>query len=372
MPDVAPRLRTRSLMIGKVAVGHGAPVSVQSMTNTPTSDALATLAQIERLAVAGCEIVRAAVPDADAAQALAEICKRSPLPLVADIHFDHKLALLAVDAGVAALRVNPGTLGGARHVAELARAVRQAGIPVRVGINAGSLERDVLLAHNGATPEALVESALRQAALFEEQGVSAIKLSLKASDVGRTLAAYRLAAQRCDYPLHLGLTEAGTRFSGAVRSAVAVGALLLEGIGDTIRISLSADPLYEVRAGWDILRAVGLRSRGITVISCPTCARTVADVAALAEELELALADRAQPATIAVMGCTVNGPGESREADLGLVARGPTSWLLYRRGRHAGRIESGDVHELAGRVRELLDRPEAIDDRESNSESSGG
>ncbi|MDP8257169.1 MAG: flavodoxin-dependent (E)-4-hydroxy-3-methylbut-2-enyl-diphosphate synthase [Candidatus Alcyoniella australis] len=350
-----PRERTRRLKVGAVEVGGGAAVSVQSMTNTSTADADATLAQIERLAAVGCEIVRCSVPDNEAARALCTICKHSPLPLVADIHFDHNLALAALDAGVQGLRVNPGTLGGERHVAQLARALCVANVPVRIGINAGSMERSLVEKHGGVTPAAMLESALGQARAFEEHGVTAIKLSLKASNVGLTIAAYRLAAQNCDYPLHVGVTEAGTRFSGAIRSAVGIGVLLLEGIGDTIRVSLSGDPLPEVRAGWEILRAVGLRSRGISVVSCPTCARAAADVAAVAERLELELGDRTEPLEVAVMGCTVNGPGECREADLGVVARSADSWQLYVSGRLIGRIESDDPAQIARRINEVID-----------------
>jgi len=351
-------------MVGDVPVGGGAPVSVQSMTNTDTSDERATLEQIEALARIGCEIARVAVPDDASAAALPSICKRSPIPVIADIHFDYRLALAAVDAGVHGLRVNPGTLGGGGRVEEVARAVREARIPVRIGVNAGSMEKEIVRQYGGATAEAMFASAMKEARMFEDHGVTQIKLSLKASDVPRTVQAYRLAARECDYPLHLGITEAGTRFAGSVRSAVGIGALLLQGIGDTIRISLSGDPLPEVRTGWEILKAVGLRDRGITVISCPTCARAADDVARMAEAVEADLADRIETAHIAVMGCTVNGPGECRDADVGVFARGGGRWLLYRSGEHAGEITVREPADLIEVIRRVLDQKSGAADEE--------
>ena len=340
------RNHTKQIHVGGVAVGGGAPVSVQSMCNTPTADADATLAQIRRLAAAGCDIIRVAVPDAAAAAAMERICAESPLPVVADIHFDHRLALRCAEAGAAKIRINPGNIGGAENVERVAEACGARGIPIRIGINAGSLEKRLLEKYGGATAEALVESAADHAALLERFGFTDICLSLKASSVPLTLEACRLAARRFPYPLHLGVTEAGTPREGVIRSAVGIGAALMEGIGDTIRVSLTADPVEEVRAGIAILKAAGLRSGGPRVVSCPTCGRTQIDLIAAANEVERRLQGCKRDITVAVMGCVVNGPGEAREADFGL-AGGRGEAALFRRGEIVGKVpEAGMADAL--------------------------
>jgi len=320
-------------------VGGGAPIPVQSMTNTRTEDAGATLGQIRRLADAGCDIARVAVPNRAAAAALREIVAGSPLPVVADIHFDHRLALAAAEAGVHGLRLNPGNIGGRERVAEVAAAARERGIPIRVGVNAGSLEKDILERDGHPTAGGLVESAMRHAAMLEAEGFRDIVLSLKASDVLATVEANRAAAARCDYPLHLGVTEAGTLAAGAVRSAVGIGVLLAQGIGDTVRVSLAGPPEEEVRVGRLILASLGLRRPGVTVIACPTCGRTEIDVQGIAEHVEAETAGIRADLLVAVMGCAVNGPGEAREADVG-IAGGGTGAVLFRKGERAGTIET--------------------------------
>jgi (E)-4-hydroxy-3-methylbut-2-enyl-diphosphate synthase len=307
------------------------------MTNTRTEDAAATLAQIRQLAEAGCDIVRVAVPGREAAAALPEIVAGSPMPVVADVHFDHRLALAAAEAGVHGLRLNPGNIGGRERAAEVAAAAKARGIPIRIGVNAGSLEPDILERDGRPTAAGLVESALRHAEILESAGFRDVVLSLKASDVPTTVTANRLVAARCDCPLHLGITEAGTVASGAVRSAVGIGVLLAEGIGDTIRVSLAGPPEEEVRVGRTILSALGLRRRGVTVVACPTCGRTEIDVQAIAERVEAETASLGADLVVAVMGCAVNGPGEAREADVG-IAGGGTSAVLFRKGERVGVI----------------------------------
>ena len=352
---------TRRLMLGGVPVGGGAPVSVQSMTSTDTRDVEATLAQIRGLRVAGCEIVRVAVPDAAAAAALGQIVAGAGLPVVADIHFDHRLALQALEAGCAGLRLNPGNIGGDERVNAVARAALERGVPIRVGVNAGSLEPALFDASGHATAAAMVASAERQVDLLQSRGMTAVKVSLKASDAVRTLEANRLWAARSDLPLHLGLTEAGTRLTGAVRSAAVLGVLLAEGIGDTIRISLAADPLEEVRVGLELLRTLGLRPGGLRVVACPTCGRCAErfDVAGIAERVEARLNRLAaeRPVTVAVMGCAVNGPGEAREADVG-VAGGDGMAVLFRRGDKVGPLADDEVEDrLVAEVEALLRVP---------------
>ncbi len=356
----APRRLTRQLRLGNVAVGGSAPVSVQSMTKTDTRDTAATLAQIRELATWGCDIVRLAAPDSDAAAALREICAQSSLPVVADIHFDHRLAIAALEAGAAGLRINPGNIGDASKVLEVVRAAKDRQAPIRVGVNAGSLEKDILERHGAATAAAMVESALGHARMLEDAGFQDIKVSVKASDVARTVQAYRLLAEKCDYPLHLGVTEAGTLVAGAVRSSVALGLLLGEGIGDTIRISLAEQPAQEVRVGNELLRALNLRPPGASVIACPTCGRVQIDVITLAHEVEAGLEQlyRGLPPgrrpVVAVMGCVVNGPGEAREADLA-VAGGKGKGALYVAGRHLRTVEENRiVPELLELAREWL------------------
>jgi len=338
------RRQTRQVQIGGVAVGGGAPISVQSMNSTQTGDIPATLAQLQALASAGADIGRLAVPDREAAAALPAIVRGSPLPLVADIHFDYRLALAAVEAGVAGLRLNPGNIGGPERVREVAAAARDAGIPIRVGVNGGSLPADLLARYGGVTAPGLCEAALRQAEALEDAGFSAIKLSLKCSDLAVMLAAYRQVAAACDYPLHIGVTEAGTLYRGSVKNAVGIGTLLSEGIGDTLRVSLTADPVQEVRLGRDILSMLGIRRQGWEFVSCPTCGRTRVDLIALAErvEEELAAVEPRQPRKIAVMGCAVNGPGEAADADLGLAC-GAAGGVIFRQGRKIGAFGAADL-----------------------------
>ncbi len=325
------RCSTRQIAIGPVKIGGGAPISVQTMTNTDTVDVASTLGQIARIRKAGAHIVRCAVNTQEAARALPAIIKNAGLPIVADIHFRAELALAALEAGVHGLRINPGTIGSQKKVREIAREAAARGVPIRVGVNAGSLERDLLEKHGHATPAALVESALREIRLLEQVGYDAIKVSVKSSSVLDTVEAYRRLAEVCGYPLHVGVSEAGTRWTGAIKSGVGLGILLSEGIGDTVRVSLAADPVDEVRAAFAILKSLGLSQRGPDVIACPTCARTGIDVAQLAADLEKALAGCEASFKVAVMGCEVNGPGEAAEADLG-IAGGKDRGLLFRRG----------------------------------------
>ena len=335
-------------MIGPVAVGGGAPVSVQTMTNAHPHDADALLRQIRDSAELGCDIVRLTVPDAEAAAVFKRVRAQSPVPLVADIHFDYRLALAAVEAGADGLRINPSNIGGVERVRAVVASARVRNVPIRIGVNGGSLEKDILAKHGSATAEALVESALRHVALLEAEDYREIKISVKASDVPRTLAAYRLLSARTDYPLHLGVTEAGTFLPGTVRSCVALGALLLDGIGDTIRVSLTDAPPQEVRVGVELLRAAGLRAPGAAVTSCPTCGRTRVDVAGLASRVEERLERfyRANPDAprprVAVMGCVVNGPGEARDADIA-VCGGDGRYALYVRGEHVKTLPEAEA-----------------------------
>ncbi|WP_136513834.1 flavodoxin-dependent (E)-4-hydroxy-3-methylbut-2-enyl-diphosphate synthase [Geomonas edaphica] len=322
---------TRQIMIGNVPIGGGAPCSVQSMCSTDTRNVAATLEQIGRLAEAGCEIVRCAVPDMDAAKALAAIKTGSPMPLIADIHFDYKLALQALESGVDGLRLNPGNIGERWKVAEVVKAAAERQIPIRIGVNGGSLEKELLVKYGHPTPEAMVESALGHVRILEELNYREIKISIKVSDVLRTLEAYRLLSDAVDYPLHIGVTEAGTVFSGTIKSSVGLGILLHQGIGDTMRVSLTGDPVHEVRVAYDILKSLGIRQRGINFVSCPTCGRCQVDLIPVAEEVERRLAYVESNITVAVMGCSVNGPGEAREADFG-IAGGRGEGLLFKHG----------------------------------------
>ncbi len=326
------RHKTRRIMIRNVPVGNGAPVTVQSMTNTPTQDVDATVAQIQRLEAAGCEIIRVAVPDEAAADAIAGIKKRIAIPLVADIHFDYRLAIKAAGNGADALRINPGNIGGQRKVQAVADCARDLGLPIRIGVNSGSLEKDLLKTYNGATPQAMVESALRHVTMLEKANFDQIKISIKASDVPRTVAAYRLLAGQTDYPLHVGVTEAGSLYTGIVKSALGIGMLLAEGIGDTLRVSLTRDPVEEVRVGFEILKALGIRQHGPEIISCPTCGRCDIDLMTVVEQVDKALMTRRTPVKLAIMGCVVNGPGEAREADIG-VAGGKGQGILFKKGK---------------------------------------
>lgn len=326
------RRYTKAIKVGSIQVGGGAPISVQSMTNTDTRDADATVKQIKELEALGCEIIRVAVPDRAAARALRSILPRIKIPLIADIHFDYRLALDALSAGVHGLRINPGNIGGEERVAAVVSAAAPKGVPIRIGVNAGSLEKDLLKSYGGVTAEAMVESALRQIRLMEKLNFTNIKISLKASQVSLMVQAYRILADKVNYPLHVGVTEAGTLRSGTVKSAVGIGVLLAEGIGDTIRVSLTGHPRHEVIVGYDILKVLGLRKRGIELVSCPTCGRTEIDLIAIAEEVENRLAEIDMPLKVAVMGCVVNGPGEARHADVG-IAGGKGEGLLFREGR---------------------------------------
>jgi (E)-4-hydroxy-3-methylbut-2-enyl-diphosphate synthase len=329
---LAPRRKSRQIMVGSVPVGGDAPVSVQSMTTTLTSDVNATLQQIAELTASGCQIVRVAVPSQDDADALAQIAKKSQIPVIADIHFQPKYVFAAIDAGCAAVRVNPGNIRKFDdQVGEIARRAKETGTPIRIGVNAGSLDPRLYEKYGKATAEALVESALWECSLFEEHDFRDIKISVKHNDPVVMIQAYRLLAAACDYPLHLGVTEAGPAFQGTIKSAVAFGALLAEGIGDTIRVSLSAPPVEEVKVGNQILESLGLRKRGLEIVSCPSCGRAQVDVYTLAEQVSAALDGLQVPLRVAVMGCVVNGPGEAREADLG-VASGNGKGQIFVRG----------------------------------------
>ena len=329
---------TRKVLVGDVSIGGGSPVRVQSMTNTPTVDVTATLEQVRELAFAGAEMVRIAVPDAESAAALPAIVAGAPVPLVADIQFDADLALASLDAGVAKLRLNPGNLRRPGLVAGIAREASARGVPIRVGANSGSVPGDLRQRFGGPGPECLWEAARRQIQILEDSGFHDIVVSLKSSSPRVTIDANRIAAAECDYPLHLGVTEAGTTVTGGIRSASALAVLLEEGTGDTIRVSLSADPVREVHAGWAILASLGLRERGPTIISCPTCARARLDVAALAEQVESMISTLSGVFSIAIMGCEVNGPGEAREADLAVIGT-PTGLMLFRDGRVVEKLD---------------------------------
>jgi len=341
-----PRRTTKRIHIGWVPIGGGAPIVVQSMTNTDTRDWRATVDQIKRLEDVGCEVVRVAVPDEEAVEQLPRIKKAIGIPLIADIHFDHRLALGAIRAGVDGLRLNPGNIGGTDRVAKVAAAAGERRVPIRIGVNSGSVEKDLLAKYGHPTPEAMVESALRHVRLLEDRGFDLIKISLKSSDVLNTISCYRMMASQTDYPLHLGVTEAGTLVDGAVKSALGVGILLHEGIGDTLRVSLTRDPEDEIPVAYSILRSLNLRERGVELISCPTCGRTEIDMIALAEEAERKLRRVRTPLKVAIMGCVVNGPGEAREADVG-IAGGRGNGLLFKKGE---RIEKVPESELVGRL----------------------
>lgn len=339
------------ISVGGVRIGGGAPVSVQSMTTTDTRDPEATLAQIGRLCEAGCDIVRVAVPDGQAAAALKRICDDSPLPVVADIHFDHRLAVAAAEAGVSKIRVNPGNIGSADKLREITSACRSAGIPIRIGVNAGSLPKGA--AAGGTVADAMLESALRQMDMLDALDFGDVCVSLKSSDVMTTIEAYLKMRRRCDVPLHLGVTETGTLMNGVIRSSVGIGALLAQGVGDTIRVSLTADPVEEVRAGKAILRACGLLKEGVTVISCPTCGRCHYDVIRVAGEVERALAGEKRPLTVAVMGCEVNGPGEASHADAG-IAGGKDCVLLFKKGKIVDRVPPDQAFDALMKLIESL------------------
>ncbi len=350
-------------MVGDVPIGGGAPVSIQSMTLASPVDLAASRAEIERLADAGVEIVRTAVPNEAAADNLAALVESSPVPLVADIHFNFQLAIKAAEAGVAKLRLNPGNIGDAKRVRSVVEAARERGIPIRIGVNAGSLERELLAEFGSPTPEAMVESARRHVRILEDEGFEDIVISLKASHVPLMIDAYRLAAQEFDYPLHLGVTEAGTPRAGNIKSAIGIGTLLAEGIGDTIRVSLSADPVEEVHAARTILESLDLRRESIRIIACPGCGRLQVDLIRLAEAVEERTRDIRKPLTVAVMGCAVNGPGEAREADIG-IAGGKGEGLLYVRGEMVRKVPEDKIVDA---LVELIDEVEPDPDRDARS-----
>ncbi len=357
---LAPRRVSRKIQVGSVAVGGDAPISVQSMTTTLTSDVNATLQQIAELTASGCQIVRVAVPSQDDADVLAQIAKKSQIPVIADIHFQPKYVFAAIDAGCAAVRVNPGNIKQFDDkIKEISKAANDAQIPIRIGVNAGSLDPRLLAKYGKATPEALVESALWECSLFEEHDFRNIKISVKHHDPVIMIQAYRLLAQSCDYPLHLGVTEAGPLFQGTIKSAVAFGALLAEGIGDTIRVSLSAPPVEEVKVGIAILESLNLRQRKLEIVSCPSCGRAQVDVYTLAEQVQAGLEGMTVPLRVAVMGCVVNGPGEAREADLG-VASGNGKGQIFVRGEVIKTVpESQIVQTLIEEAMRLADEMEA-------------
>ncbi len=344
-PTLTERRPTRRIQVGKVAVGGGAPVSVQSMTTTLTSDINATLQQIAALTASGCDIVRVAVPSQDDADALPAIARKSQIPVIADIHFQPKYVFAAIEAGCAAVRVNPGNIKAFDdRVGEIAQAASEAGVSLRIGVNAGSLDKRLLAKHGKATPEALVESALWEASLFEEHGFRDFKISVKHNDPVIMVRAYELLSEQCDYPLHLGVTEAGPAFQGTIKSAVAFGALLSKGIGDTIRVSLSADPVEEVKVGSKILESLNLRPRKLEIVSCPSCGRAQVDVYKLADAVTAGLEGLTVPLRVAVMGCVVNGPGEAREADLG-VASGNGKGQIFVRGEVIKTVKESEIVE---------------------------
>jgi len=326
------RHKTRSVMVGDVKIGAMAPVVVQSMTNTSTQDVQATVSQIHRLEKAGCEIVRVAVPDEDAAAAIFSIKKKISIPLIADIHFDHRLAIASAKSGADGLRINPGNIGSKKRIKAVVDCAKTFSIPIRIGVNSGSLEKNLLKKYNGATAEAMVESAIRQVELFQSWNFQSIKISIKASDVHRTLDAYRLLSRKTDLPLHVGVTEAGALIPGIVKSTLGIGMLLAEGIGDTLRVSLTRDPVEEVRVGYEILKALDIRQHGPDIVSCPTCGRCNIDLFPIVERVENELLSNPLPIKIAIMGCAVNGPGEAREADLG-VAGGNDAGILFKKGK---------------------------------------
>jgi (E)-4-hydroxy-3-methylbut-2-enyl-diphosphate synthase len=348
------RRKSRQIMVGNVAIGGDAPIAVQSMTNTNTCDVAATLLQIQSITDAGADLVRVSVPTMDAAEAFREIKKASPVPLIADIHFDHKIALKVADYGVDCLRINPGNIGNEQRVRAVIDKARDNNIPIRIGVNAGSLEKDLQMKYGEPTPEALVESAFRHIDILDRYDFQNYKISLKASDVFMTVSAYRQLASQIDQPLHLGITEAGGLRAGAVKSSVGLGLLLSEGIGDTIRVSLAADPVEEIKVGFDILKSLSLRQRGINLIACPSCSRQQFDVIKTVNELEMRLEDVREAMDVAIIGCVVNGPGEAKEADIGLTG-GLKASLLYEDGNKSRKIDNSELLDhLEKSVRDKL------------------
>ncbi len=336
--------KSRQITLGGVRIGGGAPISVQSMTNTDTRNASATASQIKRLEEAGCEIVRVGVPDETAARAIADIKRQITIPLIADIHFDYRLALISLESGADGLRINPGNIGARWKVEEVVKSARERAAPIRIGVNAGSLDRELLHKYGGPTAQAMADSALSHLRILEELGFYETKVSLKASNVPLTVEAHRLLADKMDYPFHIGISEAGTMWAGTIKSAVGIGILLYEGIGDTVRVSLTADPVEEVKAAYEILKALRLREAGPELISCPTCSRCEIDLISIATDVERELAKMKKPIRVAVMGCVVNGPGEAREADIGL-AGGKGVGLIFRKGEIVRKVKESELRE---------------------------
>lgn len=350
------RRNTRKIYVGNVAIGGDEPVSIQSMTNTPTDDVKATLNQIEALHQAGCQIVRVAVPDRKAVEAIDEITKNSPIPVIADIHFDYRLALECINRGIAGLRLNPGNIGGIDRVRAVAKAAARADVPIRIGVNGGSLDKNLIAKHGGLCADAMVESAMEQIKCLEDMNFHNIKISLKSSNVPMMYEAYSKLAQLVDYPFHIGVTEAGTPYRGSIKSAVGIGALLTAGLGDTMRVSLAGDPIAEIPVAKEILRAVGMCDSGVTYIVCPTCGRTKIDLSQIASEVEKEVdkLNITRPLTVAVMGCIVNGPGEASHADVG-IAGGIGTGMLFKHGKEVGRYKSDElVEKLLELIKELL------------------
>lgn len=347
------RRKTRKVKVGNVYVGGDAKITIQSMTNTDTRDVEATLAQIRELNIAGCDIIRCAVPDMKAAEALEWICKQSPIPVVADIHFDYKLALKAIENGVSALRINPGNIGSVEKTKVVVEAAKAKNIPIRIGVNAGSLEKSILARDGKPTAKGLVESALKHVKILEELDFRDIVISIKSSDVVMMIEAYRLIADKCDYPLHLGVTESGTPFRGTIKSSIGLGTLLAEGIGDTIRVSLTSDPIEEVKVAKEILKALKLKETGLEFVSCPTCGRTQINLIEIAKEVEKRIENINKNIKVAVMGCAVNGPGEAREADIG-IAGGNGEGLIFKKGKIIKKVKEEDlIEELMKEIENL-------------------
>jgi (E)-4-hydroxy-3-methylbut-2-enyl-diphosphate synthase len=345
MNFVKKRKQTRQISVGNLKIGGDAPIAVQSMTNTPTQDIAATVDQIHRLQASGCEIVRVAIPDAAAAEAIRKIKTDISIPLIADVHFDHRLAIAAVRAGADGLRINPGNIGSRKKIKAIVDCASEFDIPIRIGVNAGSLEKDLIDKYEGVTAEGMVDSALRHIDLLTELGYGKLKISIKASDVIRTVEAYRLLSQQTDFPLHVGVTEAGGLYSGIVKSTLGIGILLAEGIGDTIRVSLTRDPIEEVRVGFEILKGLDIRHHGPEIISCPTCGRCNINLFDIAEKVEKALLLKSVPIKLAIMGCVVNGPGEAREADIG-IAGGNGMGILFRKGKIVKKFPEEKIVEV--------------------------
>jgi len=345
MPFIINRKKTRQIKVGEVKIGGMAPIAVQSMTNTFTQDIASTVSQIRRLEEAGCEIIRVAVPDEEAAKAIKPIKEKISIPIIADIHFDFRLAIASARAGADGLRINPGNIGSVKKVKAVVECAKELNIPIRIGVNSGSLEKDILKKYNGASAEAMVESAVRHIELLKSLDFHQIKISIKASDVHRTVEAYRLLSSKTDLPLHVGVTEAGTLYPGIVKSSLGIGMLLAEGIGDTIRVSLSRDPAEEVRVGFEILKALNIRRRGPEIISCPTCGRCKIDLFDIVEQVDKALLTSTQDIKIAIMGCIVNGPGEAKEADIG-IAGGDGKGILFKKGKVVKKVPEEKLVEV--------------------------